>query len=82
VSRPDRYAWDRNARRVQPLAAAVRVFTHTGRAVTVDTLADLDELVAQVDAADPECATRIAAELEAIAPGITAAARYVRSSTR
>ena len=75
----DRYAWDRNARRVQPLATGVRVFDHTGRTHTLTQLADVLPLLDEIRVADPDCADRITLELDELVPGAIAAARLTRN---
>ena len=64
------YQWDRTARRVHSLGGgtAVRIFDHHGlawvtRAGDLDAGRNLARLLADITAADPDCAARIIAEL-------------------
>lgn len=63
-----RFMWSRDARRVQVLGAKafVRVFDHEGRTWQVPARpGHLTGLLDGIYQADPECATRIVAELDA-----------------
>lgn len=76
----DRYAWDRNARRVQTLRLGVRIFDHEGRAHVVLDLVDLAPVVDEITAADPECGARIADELLVSRPDALPMSRLLQPS--
>jgi hypothetical protein len=65
----EKFHWSRDVSRVQVLngGKAVRIFDHCGLSwviqAEIDASRRLQQLVADIEAADPECAQRISSEL-------------------
>lgn len=69
AKKPEQFHWSRDSRRVQPLGDTfVRVFDHKGKSWQIPSRAGhLSGLLDGIYEDDPECALRIAGELDSLA---------------